>query len=155
MSVWTSKSLAYIFNNEVHLVRGFDLGVSNAIRLTFRLPHYESVSLIFGLETVLAGVLGVVCGSLLGQKLRRRFPSADPLVCAFGLLISAPLMAGCLILATGPPVPTFLILFFGQLFLNLNWALVADMLLVIFMSDRWLDVGLVILLSFHSCRAAF
>ena len=136
-------------------MRGFDLGVSNAIRLTFRLPHYESVSLIFGLETVLAGVLGVVCGSLLGQKLRRRFPSADPLVCAFGLLISAPLMAGCLILATGPPVPTFLILFFGQLFLNLNWALVADMLLVIFMSDRWLGVGLVILLSFHSCRAAF
>jgi hypothetical protein len=43
-----------------------------------------SVPLIFGAETVLAGILGVLVGSLLGQRLRRDYPTADPLVCGVG-----------------------------------------------------------------------
>lgn len=89
-----------------------------------------SVAVIFGAETVMAGVLGIAAGSLLGQKLRRRYPTADPLVCAIGLLCSAPLMLGTLLLADGPPAITFTIMFFGQWFLNLNWSLVADITLV-------------------------
>ena len=88
------------------------------------------MAIIFGAETVLAGVLGVAAGSFLGQKLRRRYPSADPLVCAIGLLFSAPLMLGTLMMADGPPAITFTVMFFGQWFLNLNWSLVADITLV-------------------------
>lgn len=88
------------------------------------------MAIIFGCETVLAGILGVAAGSFLGQKLRVHFPSADPLVCAVGLLISAPFMAATLMAAAGPPAFTFTLMFFGQWFLNLNWSLVADITLV-------------------------
>jgi hypothetical protein len=53
-----------------------------------------SVPLIFGAETVLAGILGVLVGSLLGQRLRRDYPTADPLVCGVSLLLSAPFLHG-------------------------------------------------------------
>lgn len=89
-----------------------------------------SVAILFGSETVLAGILGVIAGSFLGQKFRKRFPTADPLVCAFGLVVSAPFMLATLVLADGSPAPTFTVMFFGQLFLNLNWSLVADITLV-------------------------
>jgi hypothetical protein len=90
-----------------------------------------SVPLIFGAETVLAGILGVLVGSLLGQRLRRDYPTADPLVCGVGLLLSAPFMVSTLILASGASaITTFTLMFYGQLFLNLNWSLVADITLV-------------------------
>ena len=96
-----------------------------------------SVALIFGAETVVAGIVGIVAGSFLGQKLRRIYPTADPLVCGVGLFISAPFMLGTLILASGPSaVTTFAVMFFGQLFLNLNWSLVADITLVKLKSCR-------------------
>ncbi|EFX84684.1 hypothetical protein DAPPUDRAFT_99565 [Daphnia pulex] len=57
-----------------------------------------SVSYIFGLIAMIAGLLGVPLGSFLGQKLRVRYQRADPIVCGMGLL-------------------------------NLNWAIVADILL--------------------------
>lgn len=91
----------------------------------------NSVPLIFGAETVLAGILGVLVGSLLGQRLRRDYPTADPLVCGVGLLLSAPFMVSTLILASGASaITTFTLMFYGQLFLNLNWSLVADITLV-------------------------
>jgi hypothetical protein len=90
-----------------------------------------SVPLIFGAETVLAGILGVLVGSRLGQRLRRDYPTSDPLVCGVGLLLSAPFMVGTLILASGASaITTFTLMFYGQLFLNLNWSLVADITLV-------------------------
>ena len=36
---------------------------------------FHSISLMFGIVTIVAGVLGVVAGSFMGQKLRVRFPS--------------------------------------------------------------------------------
>jgi hypothetical protein len=35
-----------------------------------------SISLVFGIVTIASGLLGVVCGSVMGQKLRVQFPSA-------------------------------------------------------------------------------
>ena len=88
------------------------------------------MSLIFGVTTVLAGILGVAAGSLMGQKLRRRFPTADAVVCGFGLLISVGFMFWGLMVADRPMAYPFTVLFFAQWFLNLNWALVGDILLV-------------------------
>lgn len=89
-----------------------------------------SVAIIFGAETVIAGIFGIGIGSFLGQTFRRLYPKADPMVCAIGLLFSAPFMCGTLIMADGPAVTTFILMFFGQLFLNLNWSLVADITMV-------------------------
>ncbi|KAI9560810.1 hypothetical protein GHT06_011762 [Daphnia sinensis] len=90
----------------------------------------DDVALIFGAETVMAGILGVAAGSFLGQKLRRVYPNADPNVCGAGLIFSVPFMVGTLILANSQPAMTFTFMFFGQLFLNLNWSLVSDITLV-------------------------
>lgn len=79
------------------------------------------VSLIVGFEAALAGVVGVASGSLLGQKLRKINPTADALVCAWSMVICAPLLYWGIYIADGPAVPTYIILFFGQWFLNVNW----------------------------------
>ena len=92
--------------------------------------YFHSISLVFGIITILAGVLGVVSGSLMGQKLRVRFPTADAVICGIGMLCSAPLFYGGIMLAIGPLEPVYALFFFAMWFLCLNWALVGDMLLV-------------------------
>lgn len=79
---------------------------------------------------MLAGILGVPLGSFLSQKFRSKIPQADPLVCGLGLLISTPLFAGAMILARYNKLLCYILIFNGQLALNLNWAIVADILLV-------------------------
>jgi len=77
-----------------------------------------------------AGLLGVPLGSILSQTLRKRFPTSDPVICAVGLLLSAPLLTGACLLVSSQTILTYTLIFFGQLALNMNWAIVADILLV-------------------------
>lgn len=79
---------------------------------------------------MVAGLIGVPMGSFLSQFLKKRYPSADPIICAFGLLLSAPLLTGACLLVNSNSAGTYALIFFGQLALNLNWAVVADILLV-------------------------
>lgn len=79
---------------------------------------------------MLAGIIGVPLGSILSTKMVKRFPTADPLICAFGLILSVPLMTGAMIIVSQNTISTYILIFFGQLSLNMNWAIVADMLLV-------------------------
>ena len=79
---------------------------------------------------MIAGLLGVPLGSFLGQKLRVRYQRADPIVCGMGMLFSTPLMLAALFVAGLNTTACFVIIFFGQVLLNLNWAIVADILLV-------------------------
>lgn len=102
------------------------------ICFVFPCSVFVSVSYIFGLIAMLAGLLGVPLGSFLGQKMRINFPRADPLVCGGGMLLSTPLMLAGLLTAKWNTTACFCAVFFGQVFLNLNWAIVADMLLVCF-----------------------
>lgn len=64
-------------------------------------------SLIFGLITCLTGVLGVGLGVEISRRLRRSNPRADPLVCATGLLGSAPFLFLSLASARGSIVATY------------------------------------------------
>lgn len=96
----------------------------------------DDVSYIFGLIAMLAGLLGVPLGSFLGQKLRVRYQRADPVVCGMGLLLSTPLMLAALFVAKMNTTVCFVIIFFGQLMLNLNWAIVADILLYVVIPTR-------------------
>lgn len=77
-----------------------------------------------------SGLIGVPLGSAIAQKLRVYWQQADPLICAVGLLISVPLLFFAMITAKTNSVLCYTLIFFGQLSLNLNWAIVADMLLV-------------------------
>lgn len=89
-----------------------------------------SVAYKFGLIAMVAGLIGVPSGSLLAQKLRLRWPQADPLICAGGLLVSSPLVFFAITYAGDNSNICYTLMFFGQLALNLNWSIVADMLLV-------------------------
>lgn len=77
-----------------------------------------------------AGLVGVPLGSFMAQRLKVRYPKADPLICAGGLLISAPLLFLGLALADKYNYLVLVLIFFGQISLNLNWSIVADILLV-------------------------
>ena len=77
-----------------------------------------------------AGLLGVPLGAYLSQRLKKNYPRVDPVICAMGLLISTPLLAGSMLLVTGSATSAYILVFFGQLALNMNWSIVADILLV-------------------------
>jgi len=53
---------------------------------------------------VVTGVVGVFLGTYISRKLRDRFPNADPLICAFGMLSSSPCFFIAIILA-GTSIP--------------------------------------------------
>jgi len=97
-------------------------------------PHspisVDNVALIFGFITMLSGIVGVPLGSLLSTKLKPRYPRADPVICAAGLVLSAGFLAVGLFTANRNIYAAFLLLFLGEVALNLNWSIVADILLV-------------------------
>lgn len=72
-------------------------------------PHVppSAPSLIFGLITCLTGVLGVGLGVEISRRLRHSNPRADPLVCAAGLLGSAPFLFLSVACARGSIVATY------------------------------------------------
>lgn len=88
------------------------------------------MSLVFGVVTMLSGLLGVPLGSWLGTSLVKRFPRAHPIICGAGLLVSAPAMTCVLLFADGNFYAPFILMFIAEVALNLNWAIVADMSLV-------------------------
>ncbi|XP_013775801.1 protein spinster homolog 1-like isoform X2 [Limulus polyphemus] len=89
----------------------------------------DEVSLIFGIITCVAGITGVVLGSGGAQYYRRFNPCADPLVCAFGVLASVPLVFAGIAVAHKQISVSWALIFFGETFLCMNWPIVADILL--------------------------
>ncbi|XP_076063225.1 lysolipid transporter protein spinster isoform X2 [Oratosquilla oratoria] len=89
----------------------------------------DDVAFIFGAIAMTAGLLGVPLGSFTGQKLRQKIQAADPLVCGVGLLLSTPFLIGAMAMAQTNTGASFAVVFFGQLFLNMNWAVVSDIVL--------------------------
>ncbi|XP_059481029.1 protein spinster isoform X2 [Neocloeon triangulifer] len=94
------------------------------------------VSLKFGIITMVSGIVGVPLGATLAQKLRVNYPRADPLICAAGLLISAPLLFFASITVTKNAVLCYILIFLGEVALNLNWSIVADILLYVVVPTR-------------------
>uniref|UniRef100_A0A3Q2Q1Z9 SPNS lysolipid transporter 1, lysophospholipid n=1 Tax=Fundulus heteroclitus TaxID=8078 RepID=A0A3Q2Q1Z9_FUNHE len=96
----------------------------------------SSESLIFGIITVVTGVLGVFSGVQASRLLRTRTAQADPLVCAAGLLLSAPFLYLAIVFAQGSTAATYAFIFLGETFLSMNWAIVADILLYVVVPTR-------------------
>uniref|UniRef100_A0A671W3Z7 Protein spinster homolog 1 n=1 Tax=Sparus aurata TaxID=8175 RepID=A0A671W3Z7_SPAAU len=95
-----------------------------------------SKNLIFGAITVVTGILGVASGVQVSRKLRTRTPRADPLVCAAGLLLSAPFLYLAIVFAQASTIATYVFIFLGETFLSMNWAIVADILLYVVVPTR-------------------
>ncbi|XP_071517135.1 protein spinster [Panulirus ornatus] len=76
-----------------------------------------------------------MCNALFFSSLCR-FPFADPMVCGVGLLFSFPLLIGAMVLAEADTIASYIVVFFGQIFLNLNWAVVSDIVLYIVIPTR-------------------
>ncbi|XP_047532989.1 protein spinster isoform X1 [Vanessa atalanta] len=96
----------------------------------------ERVSLVFGALTMASGLVGVPLGAWLGAWLVRRWGRAHAVICGSGLLLSAPAMAGALLLTESYFYSPFALMFIGELALNLNWAIVADMSLYVVIPPR-------------------
>lgn len=77
-----------------------------------------------------SGLIGVPLGMWLSQRLKAQYEQADPLICAFGLLLSAPLLFLASWTASYSVILCYFFVFVGEVFLNLNWSIVADILLV-------------------------
>lgn len=99
-------------------------------------PCDNSDSLYFGIITCVTGVLGVAMGVVVSQQLRKKTPRADPLVCAAGLLLAAPFLYFSIVFAQSSTVATYVFIFFGEMFLSMNWAIVADILLYVVVPTR-------------------
>lgn len=79
---------------------------------------------------MLSGLIGVPLGSFLAQRLRPSYDRIDPHICAGGLIVSGPIIFVGLLVAGTSEAWCFTMVFFGEIFLNLTWSIVADILLV-------------------------
>lgn len=93
-----------------------------------------SVSLIFGAVTMMSGMIGVPLGAILSTRLREKYPRSDPLICGLGLVLSSVFIFVAFFLARNDVLLGFALVFVGEVALNLNWSIVADILLVSFLS---------------------
>jgi len=100
------------------------------------LTEQSQVSFYFGVITAVSGIIGVPLGAFAATKLRAANLRADPLICAVGLLVSTPLIFGGAFLARFHETACFVLIFFGEVFLNLNWSIVADILLYVVIPTR-------------------
>lgn len=93
-------------------------------------------SYIFGVITVLTGFAGVLIGSAISRKLKDRVANADPIICAVGMLSSSPCLFIAILLASTSIPATYVFIALGELFLSLNWAIIADILLYVVVPNR-------------------
>jgi len=84
---------------------------------------------------MVSGMLGVPLGALLSTLLREKYPRADPMICGTGLIISSVFIFATFFYARTNIFMGFAFVFLGEIALNLNWSIVADILLVNFVSQ--------------------
>ncbi|XP_059236010.1 protein spinster homolog 3 isoform X2 [Mustela nigripes] len=92
-------------------------------------PCNSQDSLIFGILTVVTGIIGVVLGAEAARRYKKVNPRAEPLICACSLLAAALCLFLALILARVTLLASYVFLVLGELLLSCNWAVVADILL--------------------------
>ncbi len=88
------------------------------------------IALIFGAVTVLSGILGVVVGMTLSNRLRPIFPRVDPLICGAGLLGSSVLLILVFTVSFRNGYLCFMLIFLAETLIGLNWSVANDITLV-------------------------
>ncbi|KAG8122748.1 hypothetical protein E2320_018174 [Naja naja] len=98
--------------------------------LGFWIPVFLYRAEIFGGITIATGILGVVIGAEAARRYKKVNTKADPLICAVGLFSSSPCMYLAIMLAEKSIVAAYILIALAVFFLSLNWAIVADILLI-------------------------
>ncbi|KAM9385151.1 protein spinster homolog 3 isoform 1-T3 [Pholidichthys leucotaenia] len=93
-------------------------------------------SYIFGAVTVATGILGGALGTILSRRFRDRCPNVDPIICTVGMMGSVPCLFIVLFAASASIPATYVFIFFGEVLLSLNWAVMADILLYVVIPTR-------------------
>jgi hypothetical protein len=75
-------------------------------------------------------------GSILSVKLRPKFARSDPIICGAGLVIASIFLCIAIFTCNKAFILAFVLIFFGQIALNLNWSIVADILLYVVAPTR-------------------
>merc|ERR550532_978808 len=78
---------------------------------------------------MMSGVIGVPVGSFWSTKWRPKNQRADPLICAIGLFATSVFLCAALFLCNSYFFLSFVLIFLGEVSMNLNWSIVADILL--------------------------
>ncbi|CAL1289989.1 unnamed protein product [Larinioides sclopetarius] len=99
-------------------------------------PAPSNAPLIFGIITCIAGIVGVIIGSSASTYLRRFNAKADPLICAYGVLASVPLIFAGVVVSEYSVISSWVLIFIGEVCLCVNWTIVADMLLYVVIPSR-------------------
>ncbi|GBM18858.1 Protein spinster 1 [Araneus ventricosus] len=99
-------------------------------------PAPSNAPLIFGVITCIAGIVGVIIGSFASTYLRRFNAKADPLICAYGVLASVPLIFSGVVVSEYSVISSWVLIFLGEVCLCVNWTIVADMLLYVIVPTR-------------------
>lgn len=90
-----------------------------------------SIPSIFGAVSIVGGIIGILSGSVLGQKLRPRFKqSCDSLICGWTMLASVPLMFASLMLADVSIIAAIAVSFFAVILFYMSLALSGEIILV-------------------------
>merc|ERR1719510_2426655 len=80
---------------------------------------------------MMSGIVGVPLGMVLSTHLKDRYPRADPLICGVGVVLSTIFLSIGMFLCDKNVYAMFIMLFIGEVTLNLNWSIIADILLYI------------------------
>ncbi|KAE8288004.1 Protein spinster-like protein 3 Spinster-like protein 3 [Larimichthys crocea] len=99
-------------------------------------PCNTTDSYIFGAVTLVTGIMGGCLGTLLSRRFRDKVPNADPIICAVGLLGSAPCLFVAIFVASASIPATYVFIFLGEVLISLNWAVMADILLYVVIPTR-------------------
>ncbi|CAL1288409.1 unnamed protein product [Larinioides sclopetarius] len=110
--------------------------MTNALEVHGEKPDKVFVSIVFGAITCFAGIAGVVLGSATSQYYRKYNPRADPLICAYSMILAVPLVYLACITASPYTYLSYIFIFFGVTLLCMNWVLVADIVLYVVVPRR-------------------
>lgn len=108
----------------------------SAIKVGGGKAEQNSVSLVFGIITCFAGIVGVLLGTGSAQFYRRFNPRADPLICAYSMLGAVPVVFFGCVLAYKYIALSYVLIFFGVTLLCMNWVIVADIVLYVVIPTR-------------------
>ncbi|XP_072909926.1 protein spinster homolog 1-like [Hemitrygon akajei] len=109
---------------------------ANQVSSSTKNSVYSKDSLVFGAIVCSSGLFAVLVGAVLSKTLRSKNAQADPIICAVGLLLSAPFFYFGIVFADKSMVAAFVCIFFGELFIGLTWVIVSDILLYVVIPTR-------------------